>query len=406
MRKQVTLGDVLTRIEAGKSFQTTDVLAKSDELGVLKVSAVTWSNFRPGEAKAVIDYEPEEVHRIRRGDLLISRANTKELVGAVVLVDKDYPLRLLSDKTLRLIVDVTRVDKIYLLYALRSEAARTHIEHLATGTSNSMRNIAQGVITSIPFSLPHIEEQRRIAVRLKAQLEAVASALQSAQAQLIDAKRLMQLTLEAGFGKLDHVNWEKIGAVSKTTSGTTPSRGRKDYWTPPKYPWVKSGEVVFDPIRQTEEAVSELALAECSLSLLPVGTVLVAMYGQGKTRGQSALLQIPATTNQACFAILPSESLDPEYLQFWLRRSYNDLRVLSEARGGNQSNLNGEMLNSFKVPLVPMDMQKRIAARCKAAIAETEILTRGLEHQVIDIDKLSSRLLDDAFAHQGEQAHA
>ena len=164
MSEQVTtLGDVLLGIEAGKSFQTSDVLAKEDELGVLKVSAVTWSAFKPEEAKAVSGYTPETHHRVRRDDLLISRANTRELVGAVVLVEDDYPNRLLSDKTLRLITDRTKADKPYLLYALRSAEARAHIEHFATGTSDSMRNIAQGVITSIPITLPDLDTQRRIA---------------------------------------------------------------------------------------------------------------------------------------------------------------------------------------------------------------------------------------------------
>jgi type I restriction enzyme S subunit len=96
-----TLGEVLTGIQAGKSFQTAEVLARPDELGVLKVSAVSWSRFRPEEAKALkSEYTPAESHKVRQGDLLISRANTKELVGAVVLVERDYPMRILSDKTL------------------------------------------------------------------------------------------------------------------------------------------------------------------------------------------------------------------------------------------------------------------------------------------------------------------
>ena len=157
-----TLGDVLVRIEAGKSFQTSDQPAKPNELGVLKVSAVSWSAFRAEEAKAVSNYQPEPHHRVGARDLLISRANTRELVGAVVLVGHDHPHRLLSDKTLRLVIDELHADKIFLLYALRTEAARRHIEHFATGTSDSMRNISQEVISSIPIPLPDLPIQRRI----------------------------------------------------------------------------------------------------------------------------------------------------------------------------------------------------------------------------------------------------
>lgn len=200
MSDQLTLGDVLLGIQAGKSFQTAEVLALPDELGVLKVSAVTWSAFQPEEAKALIgEYLPQESHRVRHGDLLISRANTKEFVGAVVLVERDYPLRLLSDKTLRLVVDEDRVSKEFLLFALRAPKARQHIEHYATGTSDSMRNIAQGVITSVPIDLPPLPDQRRIAARLRAQLAEVEVARKAAREQLREIEALPAKVLAQAF---------------------------------------------------------------------------------------------------------------------------------------------------------------------------------------------------------------
>jgi len=156
---RVPLGDLLVNIEAGKSIKTTELPAKPDELGILKVSAISWKNFQPQEAKAVAEgYEPDEIHRIRKGDLIISRANTVELVGAVVEVLQDYPLRLLSDKTLRLVVDQKRVNPNYLLNVLRWSEGRTYIEHHATGTSDSMRNISQKTIRSIP--VPYVSKTK------------------------------------------------------------------------------------------------------------------------------------------------------------------------------------------------------------------------------------------------------
>lgn len=204
MSKSGTLGDVLLSIQAGKSFQTAEVLAGPEELGVLKVSAVTWSKFRADEAKALQEsYEPAESHRVKSQDFLISRANTKEFVGAVVIVDRDYPFRLLSDKTLRLVLDEKLVNKEFLLFALRSASARKHIEHYATGTSDSMRNISQGVITSIPLYLPEIDEQVRIASNMKVQLAQVEMARQAALLQLqeihaLPAKILAQVFTESG----------------------------------------------------------------------------------------------------------------------------------------------------------------------------------------------------------------
>lgn len=186
-----TLGDVLTRIEAGKSFQTTERLAASDEVGVLKVSAVTWADFRPQEAKATEgSYEPSPHHRVRKGDILITRANTKELVGAVVHVDADYPNRLLSDKTLRLVVDETRISHGFLLQALRMPDARKHIEGNATGTSDSMRNIAQDTIKAIPLPLPPLAEQKRIESFLSVKARAIGIATSAASEELATIKSL------------------------------------------------------------------------------------------------------------------------------------------------------------------------------------------------------------------------
>ena len=161
---RLDLGELLLGIEAGKSFQTTDLPARPDQLGVLKVSAVSWGEFAHDEAKAIEgDYQPEEKHRVKKGDLIISRANMIELVGAVVRVGVDYPCRLLSDKTLRLIVDETQIRPDYLLAILKLPEARTHIENNATGTSDSMRNISQKTIKKIPVPLIDMNDQKEFA---------------------------------------------------------------------------------------------------------------------------------------------------------------------------------------------------------------------------------------------------
>ncbi|MGY3532183.1 hypothetical protein ACVISU_004951 [Bradyrhizobium sp. USDA 4452] len=175
--------------------------------------------------------------------MLISRANTKEFVGAVVLVDRDYPLRLLSDKTLRLVINENLANKEYLLFALRAPKARKHIEHFATGTSDSMRNISQGVITSIPIDLPPLDEQCRIAARLKIQLEQVGTAWQAAKEQNQEAEALRASIYREAFRKSVPVavppnlgespsqwHWHKLSDVARLESGHTPSRLRPDWW--------------------------------------------------------------------------------------------------------------------------------------------------------------------------------
>jgi len=165
-----TLGDLLQGIEAGKSFATQGQPARSGEMGVIKVSAMTWGEFRPEENKALPPGTPiEQRWVVRAGDLLLSRANTEEYVGACVLVPTDHLDLILSDKSLRL-VPADGIEPRWLLHALRSRPARAQIEQLATGTKESMRNISQAKLRALRLSLPPTAEQGRIADELERQL--------------------------------------------------------------------------------------------------------------------------------------------------------------------------------------------------------------------------------------------
>jgi type I restriction enzyme S subunit len=191
------VGDVLRDIQAGKSLAAQDRPALLDEWGVLKLSAVTWGTFNPDENKALPkDFVPPPSFEVRAGDLLISRANTKQLIGAVVLVETTRPRLMLSDKTLRLIPNEHLITKKYLQIVLSSPVARKHIESNATGTSDSMRNISQDVIREIPIPLPPLPEQRRIAAVL---------------AKADRLRRLRRYALELSAGYLQAVFVEMFG---------------------------------------------------------------------------------------------------------------------------------------------------------------------------------------------------
>ncbi|MCM8622434.1 MAG: restriction endonuclease subunit S [Candidatus Accumulibacter sp.] len=249
-----------------------------------------------------------------------------------------------------------------------------------------------------------LQEQRQIAARLKGQLAEAETARQAGQVQVRDAELLRQRLLRQTFAALHDVPCKVLGEWARTTSGTTPPRGDKRYWSPAEIPWVKTGEVAFAPIARTEEAISRQALAECSLTLLPPRTVLIAMYGQGKTRGQSAILEIEAATNQACFAVLPNEAWDAGFLHYWLMASYDDLRGLSDGRGGNQANLNGGLLSALEVPAPDVGEQRRIVTRLKSQLAETDAIAEAAAAQLAEIERLPQRLLAQAFNTEGTTA--
>lgn len=165
--KWIRLQDIILSISAGKSFRCNEVIPEDQEPGIVKVSAVTWGTFREEESKTCISLSDwNEEYRICEGNFLISRANTKKLVGACVIVERIRKRLMLSDKILR-ISFASDVDLQYLLYAMRSDVARAQIESSATGTSDSMKNISQNNIREIILPLPPLAEQKRIVTKLK-----------------------------------------------------------------------------------------------------------------------------------------------------------------------------------------------------------------------------------------------
>lgn len=271
----------------------------------------------------------------------------------------------------------------------------------ALGSGATFLEVSKTSLEAFKISFPQeITEQRRIAGHLKKQLAEVETARNAAVSQRKDLALLRSRLLNDIFNSLNDVPCKTLGEYAPTTSGSTPPRGNKRYWEPADIPWVKTGEVAFSPISETEEAVSKLALAECSLTLLPANTVLVAMYGQGKTRGQSAILKMSATTNQACFAILPNETWEPEFLYYWLVANYQNLRDLSEDRGGNQANLNGALLKALEIPAPNHTLQAAMVSRIETALKEVDALAASSKTMLDELDLLPQRLLAQAFEPQ------
>ena len=193
------------RIEQGWSPQCESQVADEDSWGVMKVGCVNGDTFNASENKALpLDLEPVIEYRLFPNDILISRANTKELLGSAALVPADVPPKLLlCDKLFRL-RPMTGVDEKFLTYYLRTPSARFQYEREATGASGSMQNIGQGTIKDLVVCLPPIQEQQRIAEYVcanSAKLDTHAQILQAAIVRLTEYRAI--LITEAITGKLD-----------------------------------------------------------------------------------------------------------------------------------------------------------------------------------------------------------
>ncbi|AKA69325.1 restriction endonuclease subunit S [Clostridium scatologenes] len=149
-----------------------------------------------------------------------------------------------------------------------------------------------------------------------------------------------------------------IGAVSKVGNGSTPSRKIEEYWNG-DIPWVSSGEVKNNRITFTKENITKEGFENSSVKLLNKGSVLIAMIGEGKTRGQSSILDIEATTNQNIAAIdLSHGRVLSEFMWYWLQFNYKKNR--DSGNGTGPKALNCQKVRELEFVLPPLEEQKEI----------------------------------------------
>jgi len=197
------LGEVIDNIQAGKSIKCDERPPKSSELGIVKVSSVSWGEFNENESKTCFSEEAFNAdYIIHKNDFLFSRANTIELVGACVIVKSINKRLMLSDKILK-IDFLQNHNNFYSLYYLRSVFGRKEIESLATGNQESMRNIGQDRIKQIKIPICSLPEQQAIVQEIETRLSVCDKIEQDIETNLEKAEALRQSILKKAFeGKL------------------------------------------------------------------------------------------------------------------------------------------------------------------------------------------------------------
>ncbi len=192
------LGDFIESIDAGKSFKCDEREPRANEIGVAKVSAVTWGEYDESESKTCTDASKEnEAYLIRNGDFILSRANTIDLVGACVIARKVTKKIMLSDKTLRIRFD--GFSQEYFLQYLGSRFGRKQIMQLSTGNQESMRNIGQERIRSIVVPICSCAESEVVIESLAARLSEVDQLELTITTSLQQAEALRQSILKKAF---------------------------------------------------------------------------------------------------------------------------------------------------------------------------------------------------------------
>lgn len=242
----------------------------------------------------------------------------------------------------------------YLELCLHSPQAMQYYRANLRGTTARRRSIPTETLLKLPINLPPLDEQRHIA----AVLDKVSDLIALRKKQLAKLDELVKARFVEMFGGIcnsteyPYVNIEDFTSV---VSGGTPNREISEYWDIGSIRWVKTTELQNCIITDTEEKISQVGLDNSSAKLIPVNSVLIAMYGQGKTRGMTGYLAVECSTNQACACILPSKKINSKFLWQYMMLSYDKLRDM--AKGGNQPNLNIGIIKKFPVIMPPQSQQ-------------------------------------------------
>ncbi|ACK66242.1 restriction modification system DNA specificity domain protein [Rippkaea orientalis PCC 8801] len=293
------------------------------------------------------------------GDVLFNWRNSSYLIGKTTIFEEQSEPHIFASFVLRLKCDEIKSHNYFFKYLLNYYRYSGIFESLARRAVNQA-NFNKNEVSDLIIPLPPIEEQRKIASVLTLIQEAIQEQENAIALTTELKKALMQKLFTEGINnepqKMTEIglipeSWEvvNLGNLAKLKSGGTPSRKKIEYWENGSIPWVKTTEINYDLITTTEEYITKEGLVNSSAKMFSKGTLLMAMYGQGVTRGRVGILDIDATTNQACVAIMPNseDKLSTKFLYHYFSYHYEKLR--NQGHGANQSNLSSTILKMFPI---------------------------------------------------------
>ncbi len=376
---------------------------------------------------------------LKKDDILMSSANSRELVGKTSYVYTD-----LNDFTFGGFVLAIRPIKVlskFIYYYLKFEFMCGNFMGKSTQTTN-IANINTTTLGEYKLPLPPLEEQHRIVELIEELISKIDTAndiihecldrleerrmaifdraftgkltkqwrksqrsinnvLDEVQNFYKDNKKVLKMIQECQatntiIEEIADALWIKcnIGSVAEVTNGSTPSRSNNEYWNG-SIPWISSGEVNNSHIWETKEKITEKGYKNSSVKLLPIGTVLIAMIGEGKTRGQSAILEIEATTNQNIAAIqIPHGLVSSEFLWYWLQYQYKKNR--EKGAGSGPQALNCQRVRELEIIIPPYEEQLEIV-RILSNVMSIDKQSREILSMKEEFDSLKKSILSKAF---------
>lgn len=385
--KEVKLGEIAeTRL--GKMLSTkakTGVNARP----YLRNKNVQWGHFDLSDVWEM-DFSADEFERfsVASGDLLVCEGGE---VGRSAIWRGQIPA-VAYQKALHRIRPSAGISPEFVLYLMMWLAQTDALAPFVTGST--IKHLPQEGLRELPVPLPPVHEQHRMVATIEEQF----SRLDVANVALMRTQsRLASLRTGILVGKLKGMPSRQLGTMSSVHVGTTPSRRSPEMWNG-DIPWVSSGEVAFCRIRETRETISPKA-ASSPGRIHPPGTVLLAMIGEGKTRGQAAILDVPAAHNQNSAAIrLDARLCTPEWLFYVLMAQYEETRKAGV--GGQQPALNRARVTALKIPLPPVAEQRQAVVELDQQLSILDAMKRAIVSAERQCALLRRAILERAFRGQ------
>lgn len=311
----------------------------------------------------------------------------------------------------------TVVFNTFLFYFLVQKNTRQEAQQYMTGAVGQ-RRVPKSYLESLQIPLPPLAEQHRIVAKIEELFTALDKGVESLKTAREQLKIYRQAVLKWAFeGKFtsdvstgsmpEETNeatlpegwkWARIDQIATIGTGATPLKNNKLFYENGTIPWITSGALNEQFVKSASDYVTELAVKENNLTIYPPHTLLLAMYGEGKTRGKCSELLIAACTNQAIAAISfenHNYQIKP-YLKYFLLKNYIDIRKL--ASGGVQPNLNLGIVKSTTFPLPPtLTEQEHIISEIERRLSVCDTIEASIEASLQKADALRQSILKKAF---------
>ena len=357
---------------------------KNDNLNYDNVNYITEQDYLNINKRSKVDV----------GDILFAMIGT---IGNPIVI-KDEPD--FAIKNVALFKVPSNQDSYFLKYYLDSGQVIERMIKDAKGATQKF--VGLGYLRNFEIPIPPLPEQQRIVAILDEAFVAIAKAKANAEQNLKNAKELFESYLQGVFENKGE-GWVNatIGETCNLQTGGTPSTSKKEFYEGGTIKWLVSGDINQKVINDCEGRITELGMNNSNTKYLPVNSVLIALNGQGKTRGTVAMLRTKATCNQSLVSIFPKDekSLLPELVFSNLEGRYDEIRKMTGDSGNDRRGLNMPLIRSIKFSHPKkINEQKEIIKKLDALRSETKKLEAIYQQKINDLEELKKSVLQKAFS--------